>query len=314
MRVRPAAVAGRFYPAEPGALAALVDGLLAGAHPARPDARPVALVAPHAGFRYSGAVAATAYASVTPWGGEVSGVVILGPAHFVPLRGMAVPGVDAFATPLGLVAVDDEARSVARALPAVAVDDGPHVHEHSLETQLPFLLRCFAPGIRVLPVLVGATPPTEVATLLSAVAGGPGVLTVVSTDLSHYLSHAQARERDARTAARVLRKDGDALQPTDACGYHPLRGLLRFGAERDLTVELLQLATSADAGAHPNRVVGYGAFLLRDRSVNHASEQSGGGGITATRGRSARCADELPVDRAGAARDVAEMSEEVYGQ
>ena len=161
MRVRPAAVAGRFYPAEPGALAALVDGLLAGAHPARPVARPVALVAPHAGFRYSGAVAATSYASVTPWGGEVSNVVILGPAHFAPLRGMAVPGVDAFATPLGPVAVDDEARSVARALPAVVVDDEPHVHEHAIETQLPFLLRCLGPGLRVLPVLVGATPPTD---------------------------------------------------------------------------------------------------------------------------------------------------------
>jgi MEMO1 family protein len=265
MRVRPAAVAGRFYPAQTGALAALVDGLLAGARPARPGARPVALVAPHAGYRYSGAVAATAYGSVTSWSDEVSGVVILGPAHFAPLHGMAVPGVDAFATPLGLVAVDDEARSVARALPAVAVDDGPHVHEHSLETQLPFVLRCFGPGIRVLPVLVGATPPAEVAALLAAVVGGPGVLTVVSTDLSHYLTRTQAQERDARTAAAVLRKDGDALRPTDACGYHPLRGLLQFAIERDLTVEIRHLATSADAGADPDRVVGYGAFLLRDR-------------------------------------------------
>ena len=131
------------------------------------------------------------------------------------------------------------------------VDDEPHAYEHSIETQLPFLLRCLGPGIRVLPVLVGAAPPAAVAALLSTVACDPGVLTVVSTDLSHYLSRAQAQERDARTAAGVLAKDGDVLQPKDACGYHPLQGLLQFAAERDLTVQLLQLATSADAGGDP---------------------------------------------------------------
>jgi MEMO1 family protein len=205
-------------------------------------------------------VAATAYAAITPWAGEVSRVVILGPAHFAPLQGMAVPSVDAFATPLGLVAVDREARS--RALTAVVVDDEPHAYEHAIETQLPFLLRCLRPGIRVLPVLVGTAPPAAVAALLSTVACDPGVLTVVSTDLSHYLSRAQAQERDARTAAGILAKDGDMLQPKDACGYQPLRGLLQFAAGRDLTVQLLQLATSADPGGGPVRVLGYGAFLL----------------------------------------------------
>jgi AmmeMemoRadiSam system protein B len=265
-RVRPAAVANRFYPADPDALTALVDGLLSGAHPARPGARPVALVAPHAGFRYSGAVAATAYAALTQWAGEVSRVVVLGPAHFAPLHGMAVPTAEAFATPLGTIAIDDESRSDGRALPAVVVDDEPHAYEHSIETQLPFLLRCLGSGIRVLPVLVGVTAPAAVAALLSMVACQPGALTVVSTDLSHYLSRTQAQERDARTAATVLAKNSDALHPTDACGYHPLRGLLQFAVEHDLTVELLQLATSADAGGAPGRVVGYGAFLLRATS------------------------------------------------
>jgi MEMO1 family protein len=276
VRVRPAAVAGRFYPADPAALAALVDGLLSNARPARtarPGTWPVALIAPHAGYRYSGAVTATAYAAVRQWAGEVSGVVILGPAHFAPLQGMAVPSVDAFATPLGPVAVDREARS--RALPAVVVDDEPHAYEHAIETQLPFLLRCLRPGIRVLPVLVGAAPPAAVAALLSTVACDPGVLTVVSTDLSHYLSRAQAQERDARTAAGILAKDGDVLQPRDACGYHPLRGLLQFAAGRDLTVQLLQLATSADTGGDPDRVVGYGAFLLHVAEIIATSRSHG---------------------------------------
>jgi AmmeMemoRadiSam system protein B len=257
-------VAGRFYPADPAALAALVDGLLAAAQPVRANARPAALVAPHAGFRYSGAVAATAYAHLAPWRAQVTRAVVLGPAHVVALRGMAVPSADAFATPLGPVAVDADARGVARALPAVVVDDAPHAAEHAVETQLPFLHRTLGPELRVLPVVVGTTPPAAVGVLLAALLDGPDTVVVVSSDLSHYLDRAQAQDRDRRTAAAVLARNPDALHPTDACGCHPLRGLLHHAAERDLTVELLRLATSADAGGDPRRVVGYGAFVLSD--------------------------------------------------
>jgi AmmeMemoRadiSam system protein B len=262
MTVRPAAVSGRFYPADPVDLAALLDRLLAAVRP-RPcpsGRRPVALVAPHAGYRYCGTVAAAAYAQLTGFDG--GRVVVLGPAHFEPLTGCAVPSVDAFATPLGPVRLDAEARRLAVALPGVVVDDHPHAGEHALETQLPFLIRTLGPDVRVLPVLAGRTDPAAVAGLLSALLTGPDVVAVVSTDLSHYLDRARAQQRDARTVAAVLARDAAALRPGDACGYHPLRGLVRLAAERDLGVELLHLATSADAGADPARVVGYGAFLL----------------------------------------------------
>ncbi|SDL76662.1 hypothetical protein SAMN05660642_00743 [Geodermatophilus siccatus] len=267
MRVRPPAVAGRFYPADPEELRDLVDRLL-GEVRARPrPVLPAALVAPHAGYRYSGAVAATAYAQLAAAPGAVTRVVLLGPAHLWPLDGMAAPAVDALATPLGTVAVDDDARTAVTALPGVAVDDRPHDGEHSLETQLPFLQRVLGPDPAVLPVLVGRTQPESVSALLTAALAVDGALAVVSTDLSHHLDERAAHERDRRTAEAVLARDAGALGSEDACGHHPLRGLLHHAAERRWTVDLLRLATSADSGAGRDRVVGYGAFVLHGASA-----------------------------------------------
>jgi AmmeMemoRadiSam system protein B len=263
VRVRPPAVAGRFYPADPEELRDLVDRLLGEVRDRPQPVLPAALVAPHAGYRYSGAVAATAYARLPD---AVPRVVLLGPAHLWPLDGMAVPAVDALATPLGTVAVDDDARTAATAVPGVAVDDRPHDGEHSLETQLPFLQRVLGPDLAVLPVLVGRTQPESVSALLTAVLAVDGALAVVSTDLSHHLDERSAHERDRRTAEAVLARDAGALGPDDACGHHPLRGLLHHAAERRWTVELLRLATSADSGAGRTRVVGYGAFVLHGAS------------------------------------------------
>jgi AmmeMemoRadiSam system protein B len=260
MKLRPAAVAGRFYPADPVELATSVDAVLAAARPI--GRRPVALIAPHAGYRYSGAVAGAAYAQLAGCRATVTRVVVLGPAHVVPLTGMAVPDVDAFATPLGPVPVALDARQAALELPGVEIADHPHAAEHAIETQLPFLLRSLGPDVPVLPVLVGATELEAVARLLSALLAGPDTVAVVSTDLSHYLDQAGARRRDASTAAAIVARDPHALRPFDACGYRPLCGLLRYAAEHSLGVELLRLTTSADAGADPRRVVGYGAFLL----------------------------------------------------
>jgi AmmeMemoRadiSam system protein B len=259
VRVRPPAVAGRFYPADADELRDLVDRLLGGVRARPRPVLPAALVAPHAGYRYSGAVAATAYAQLPA---AVPRVVLLGPAHRWPLDGMAVPAVDALATPLGTVAVDDDARTAATAVPGVAVDDRPHDGEHSLETQLPFLQRVLGPEIAVLPVLVGRTEPGSVSALLTALLGVDGALAVVSTDLSHHLDERSAHARDRRTAEAVVARDAGALGPDDACGHHPLRGLLHHAAERGWTVDLLGLATSADSGAERDRVVGYGAFVL----------------------------------------------------
>jgi AmmeMemoRadiSam system protein B len=267
MRVRPAAVAGRFYPADPSALADLVDGLMADVRTEAHTARPVAAVAPHAGYRYSGAVAATAYAALARWREHITRVVLLGPAHFVPLEGMAVPGVDAFTTPLGPVEIDDGARTTVTGMPGVVVDDHPHQGEHSLETQLPFLQRALAPAVRVLPVTVGRTAPSTVAAVLASLLAVEGAVAVVSTDLSHYLELPAARARDARTAAAIRAGDAAAIGPEDACGHWALRGLLHHVAERRMDVELLSLGTSADSGADPGRVVGYGAFLVHEGSA-----------------------------------------------
>ncbi len=270
MRVRPAAVAGTFYPADPSELAGLVDGLLADVRTERGTARPVAAIAPHAGYRYAGAVAAHAYAHLARWRSEIARVVLFGPAHFVPLAGMAVPGVDAFATPLGRVPIDGDARAAVTGMAGVAVDDRPHQDEHSLETQLPFLQRALDPDVRVLPVAVGHTAPAAAAAVLSALTSAGDTVVVVSTDLSHYLDQRTARGRDARTVAAILRRDAAAIRPEDACGHWALRGLLDHVAERRMDVELLRLATSADSGADPYRVVGYGAFLVHEGSEEAA--------------------------------------------
>jgi AmmeMemoRadiSam system protein B len=264
VRVRPAVVAGRFYPADAAALADLVDELLGEVRTERSPVGPVAAIAPHAGYQYSGGVAAASYAHLGRWRSGIARVVLLGPAHFAPLQGMAVPSVDAFDTPLGRVEIDVDARTAALGNPGVAVDDHAHSGEHSLETQLPFLQRALGPAVPVLPVLVGRTPPETVAAFLSALSSTAGSVAVVSTDLSHYLPHERAREQDARTAAAILARDSSAVGPHDACGHRPLRGLLQHAVDRDLDIELLGMATSADGGADPRRVVGYGAFLLHE--------------------------------------------------
>lgn len=261
-RVRPAAAAGTFYPADPARLGRLVDELLADA-PAgtRADGvRPLALVVPHAGYRYSGAVAAAAYARL----GDApppARVVLLGPAHFVPSTGLTVSAVDAWSTPLGEVAVDGETRATVAGLPEVQLDDRPHGPEHSLEVQLPFLQRVWEQPVPVLPVAVHAAP-ERVADLIDTVRALPDTLVVVSTDLSHYLTQEGARLRDQRTAAAVVRAEVAAVGDRDACGADALRGLLAWVRRGGSRVEQVALATSGDVTGDRTRVVGYGAFWV----------------------------------------------------
>ena len=260
MRVRPPAVAGLFYPADPGELRAAVEQALAAA-PAAAGPVAKAIVAPHAGYAYSGLVAASAYARVTPARGRITRVVLLGPAHRAPGAAVVASGWDAFATPLGLVRVDVERRDALVAAGSVAVDDDAHAGEHSLEVQLPFLQVALG-DVAVLPLAVGHVDARQVAEVLEAVWGGDETLVVVSTDLSHYHDHQTATELDRRTAAAVVAGRPDRLGPYDACGVVPLQGLLVAAAPHNLHVELLDLRTSADTAGDPGRVVGYGAFAL----------------------------------------------------
>jgi len=251
--IRQPTVAGLFYPEDPSELAGAVDALLdqADSEPA-PGLR--GLVAPHAGYVYSGPVAATAFA-LAP---RTARVVLLGPSHFVPLDGIAVSGAEAWATPLGKVPVADDMRRAALEAGAV-VDDAPHARDHALEVELPFLQRACQDGLEVLPVALGRTRSEEVAALIEAL----DALVVVSTDLSHYLDDATARKVDGETAEAVVRRDPGAIGDDAACGAFALRGLVEHARRRDLEVELLDLGTSADTGGGPERVVGYGAFAVR---------------------------------------------------
>jgi AmmeMemoRadiSam system protein B len=260
--VRPPAVAGAFYPADPAALAESIRRSFAGAVRAAPDAPvPEALVVPHAGYVYSGPIAASAYARVEPAHQTIRRVVLLGPSHRVPLQGLALSSADAWATPLGLVPVDPSAATALAHLPAVTVDDRAHAPEHSLEVQVPFL-QTVLDEFTLVPLVVGDATTDEVTAALDVLWSGPETLVVVSTDLSHYHRHDEAVVLDARTAAAIVARRPDAIGDRDACGARPLRGLLRAADERRLSVEELDLRTSGDTAGDKERVVGYGSFAL----------------------------------------------------
>jgi MEMO1 family protein len=262
-RVRPAAVAGSFYPSDPAMLRRTVAAHLAVAgSPAGgvADQSPKAVIAPHAGYRYSGPIAAAAYHTLAPARATVGRVLLAGPAHFVPVPGVALSSAEAFATPLGPVPVDDDARDRALTVPGTMVDDAAHSGEHSLEVHLPFLIEALGP-VPVLPLLVGRGGSTVLADVLDALWGGDETRIVVSTDLSHYHDDATAKAIDRETANAIVARS-ERLEPRRACGADAVLGLLEAARRHDLAVRLLDLRTSADTAGDPDRVVGYGAFAL----------------------------------------------------
>lgn len=270
-QIRHPAVAGMFYPAERAELAREVDRLLGEAEAlaqsgARTDGldpgpSPKAVIAPHAGYPYSGPVAATAFRRLRAARGSIRRVVLIGPSHRVPLRGLALPRSEVFATPLGRLQVDGEAVAALARLPQVTVSDAPHAVEHSLEVLLPFLQRILG-EIRVVPLVVGDATPEEVSEVLDAVWNGPETRVVVSTDLSHYLDHDAAQRRDRRTGETIEGLRYEDLGPGDACGRDALRGLLHLARRRDLRIRCLDLRTSGDTAGPRDEVVGYGAFAV----------------------------------------------------
>ena len=263
MSTRRPAVAGMFYPSDPDELRRSIQAAFADAvPPPPPDATPPkALVVPHAGYIYSGAIAASAFGRIASASEQIQKVILLGPSHRVYLRGMAVPSVDSFDTPLGRVAIDTELRSNVLAFPAVVLDDEPHRQEHSLEVELPFL-QTVLERFTLLPLSVGDASSDEVAAVLDAVWGGPETLIVISSDLSHYHHYDEAARLDARTAAAIVAADPDAIGDRDACGSRPLRGLLRVAAARRLPIQQIDLRNSGDTAGDRHRVVGYGAFAV----------------------------------------------------
>jgi len=260
LEVRAPAVAGSFYPGDAAKLRREVDELLAEA-PERggPDGLK-ALIVPHAGYVYSGPVAATAYKLLGRAAARIRRVVLLGPAHRVAFAGLALPACDALATPLGTVPLDRDGVATARALPGVLESARAHAQEHSLEVQVPFLQRALG-EFALVPLCVGDAGPDEVAAVLAALWGGEETLVLISSDLSHYLPYALARATDEQTAAAILAKRAP-LAPEQACGAYPVNGLLREAARRGLRGELLDLRNSGDTAGDKRQVVGYGAFAF----------------------------------------------------
>ena len=261
-KVRPPAVAGRFYPRDPAALRQLVTDLLAQAPPATGPA-PKALIAPHAGYFYSGPIAASAYAQLIPARDQIKRVVLFGPSHYVALHGLATTSAEAFATPLGIVPVDLEAVREVRLLPQVRELDEAHAHEHSLEVQLPFL-QCVLGDFKLVPLAVGDATPEDISHVLDALWDGPETRFVISSDLSHYNDFQTARRLDRATANAIEALKPAAIGEERACGRMPIRGLLESARRHGLRARTVDLRNSGDTAGPHDRVVGYGAFVFEE--------------------------------------------------
>ena len=281
IRVRPAAVAGLFYPDDPAVLRSAVESLLAAraprlarelaAAPAVPTGAgagagagrrpPKAVIAPHAGYSYSGPIAASAFSALAGAAGAgVRRVVLLGPSHRVPLRGLGLPAVERFATPLGEVPLDLAAAAAVDRLPQVAVRPDAHEEEHALEVELPFL-QVVLGAFELLPLVVGQAGGEEIAEVLEQVWGDEDTVLVISSDLSHYLPAEAAERADRETAAQILALAGP-LASRQACGAMPINGLLVAARRHGLVPRQLDLRHSGDTSGDRSRVVGYGAWAF----------------------------------------------------
>jgi AmmeMemoRadiSam system protein B/AmmeMemoRadiSam system protein A len=273
--IRYPAVAGTFYPAERDVLERQLKSFLSeAANDAPAAALPKAIIGPHAGYVYSGPVAARAYARLAAARGKIRRVVLIGPSHYVAFRGLAIDPAEAWAMPGGTVQLDTDAIARLRSLPMVGELDAAYQREHALEVHVPFLQQVLG-DFRLVPIVAGDAPPEAVAAVFDALRGGPETLIVISTDLSHYLDYATCRRVDQATAEAIERFDLDALGPSQACGAIPTRGLLLEARRRKMTIERLDLRNSGDTAGPKDRVVGYGAWALYEDAERAAVEAIG---------------------------------------
>lgn len=259
MRVKPPVVAGLFYPDNPAVLRAELDTFFATTNPETVE-RPRALIVPHAGYRYSGPVAAHAYAVLRPWASQFENVVVLAPSHRVAFRGIATSSAAVFQTPLGDIPVARDLVTKIEALPGVGQLDAAFAEEHALEVQLPFLQTVLT-EFSLVPLIVGDADPQQVSRVVDALQADD-TLIVVSSDLSHYEDYASCRAHDRQTSGSIEALRSDRIGPHDACGAFPLNGLLTVARQKGWRVETLDLRNSGDTGGDRSRVVGYGAYVL----------------------------------------------------
>ena len=260
--IRPPAVAGLFYPDDAQELRDAVSAYLAQHKTQAAAAPPKALIVPHAGYIYSGGIAAAAYATVAKLRDTIRRVVLIGPSHRVYLRGMAAPAASWFATPLGKIEIDRTLKSTLLQRDDVVEADAPHAQEHCLEVQLPFLQMLFD-DFTLLPLVLGSVAPEHVAAALAEVWGDPATLVLVSSDLSHYHPYEQARQIDAATCTSILRRE-PTLVGEQACGSVGINGLLHLAGQRNLAVSQIARCNSGDTAGDRSRVVGYGAFAVHE--------------------------------------------------
>jgi MEMO1 family protein len=262
--VRPAAVAGQFYPKDPAQLRQMVMAFLGAAKRCQ-GSNPKAIIAPHAGFQYSGPIAGSAFAHWQTEADTIKQIILLGPAHRVPFLGLAASSASAFATPLGRVPLDRAAIARALEFPQVQEFDAAHAEEHSLEVELPFL-QVILKDFTLVPLAVGDAEDDEVAAVLDALWNGKETRIVVSSDLTHYLDYYSAKTQDAITAQHIESLQPEKLERDGACGCIPIRGLLRAAKRRRLSALTVDLRNSGDTAGSRRQVVGYGAFVLQEPS------------------------------------------------
>lgn len=259
--IRKAAVAGSFYPASPAELQQQLAALL-------PDTetrskQPKAMILPHAGYIYSGPVAASGYARLGSQASGITRVVLLGPAHRKYVRGLVLPTASAFSTPLGTVPLDTGAMEQIRQLPQVSVDEAAHVDEHCLEVHLPFLQKTLQ-DFSIVPLVVGETSAEDVCEVIETLWGGDETLLIISSDLSHYQDYDTARKMDQATSRAIESLAYEDIDHHDACGSGPVSGLLLYARRHQLNLETIDLRNSGDTAGPRDRVVGYGAYVLTE--------------------------------------------------
>ena len=259
--VRPPAVAGLFYPASPAQLHTDVQTYLRASHTSDTEQPPKAIIVPHAGYVYSGPVAASAYSQLLPARKRIQRVVLLGPSHRVPFHGLATSRADTFHTPLGDIPLDRTAINALEELPQVQCLDTAHAEEHSLEVQLPFLQETID-NFQLVPLVVGDARPADVAEVLEHLWGGEETLIVISSDLSHYHDYATAQRLDRDTSVAIEHLQAEIIHPEHACGCVPVSGLLYLARRRGLHARTVDLRNSGDTAGPRDRVVGYGAYVF----------------------------------------------------
>lgn len=273
--MREPAVAGTFYPGHAAQLANNVNELLGAVEASKLVSRPKALIVPHAGYIYSGPTAAMAYACLAENSVEITRVVLLGPVHRVPIRGLALPDVDAFKTPLGTILLDREAIAAIKQLPQIIVSDAAHRFEHSLEVQLPFLQSVLG-DFKLVPLAVGDASTEQVAEVIEQLWGGPETLILISTDLSHFHSYRYAQRFDRETVDSMLDLH-ELTSHEQACGATPVNGLLQVARRHGLRPQLLNLCNSGDTAGDKDRVVGYVSVAWQEASnsqISHVKPQA----------------------------------------